>query len=347
MEFFVNLNKLFSKNFKLWFRFLKKEVISWHSFTNYSTMRKLIPSLALIIAPFVNLNAQTPNFNSQTNWSLNKKELRFGIGATQLMGDLGGAWGVGRPNSLHDWDWQAIRYGANIGYRYRFLPMFATTTSLNFHQLRGDDKWSEEIIRNKRNLHVRNNAIELSQRFDVIVFWKDKFGSIFNLPGNYSKKQMSIQVYGFAGLGIMYHNPQAMDQDGNWTSLRPLKTEGQEKPYSPVTLTMPMGVGFRWGVGRMWRVGFEASYVKTFSDYLDDVSTTYTDPSNLASPTAVYLANPAFPHPSFAPGQQRGNPGHKDAFYHFNVIITKNLTFKDYGRQRSRKVVSAAGKYRV
>jgi hypothetical protein len=310
-------------------------------------MRKLIPSLALLIAPFTAMHAQTPNFNSQTNWSINKKELRFGIGATQLLGDLGGSYGAGRPYSLKDWDWEAVRYGATFGYRYRFLPMFATSTNLSFHQLRADDKWSEEIMRNKRNLHVRNNAIELSQRLDFIFFWKDKFGSIFNLPGNYSKKTMSIQAYAFTGLGLMYHNPKAMDQNGDWTALRPLKTEGQEKPYSPVTLTIPTGVGFRVGLGRMWRIGFEAAFVKTFSDYIDDVSTTYTDPSNLSSPTAVYLANPAFPHPSFGPGQQRGRPDYKDAFLHGNVIITKNLTYKDYGKERKRKTVVSGGRYRV
>ena len=74
------------------------------------------------------LNAQHANFNSQRNWSLHKKELQIGIGATQFNGDLGGAEGIGRDYSLKDIDWPSTGVAFWLGYRQRFHPYFATTT---------------------------------------------------------------------------------------------------------------------------------------------------------------------------------------------------------------------------
>jgi hypothetical protein len=92
----------------------------------------------------------------------------------------------------------------------------------------------------------------------------------------------------------------------------------------------------------------EVSYVKTFSDYIDDVSTVYADPASFSSEAAAYLSNPAVGNPWFAPGYQRGDSKQKDAYYHLNLIITKNLTFKDYGRQRSRNgAIKPRARYKV
>ena len=113
-------------------------------------------------------------------------------------------------------------------------------------------------------------------------------------------------------------------------------------------MTMPFGLGFRIGVGRAWRLGMEISYVKTFSDYMDDVSTTYADPNSFPSDVEAYFSNPAIGNPTFAPGNQRGDSNQKDAYYHLNLIATKNLTFRDYGRQRSKKsATKPRGRYKV
>lgn len=308
-------------------------------------MKKTI-SLFFFFSFFFAIHAQHANFNSQRNWSLHKKELQIGIGATQFNGDLGGAEGIGRDYSLKDIDWPATGVAFWLGYRQRFHPYFATTSSLCVFNLKGADSLSEEPMRNARNLHFKSFAIEIQQRLEFIFAANEKFGSTFNLPGHYTKKNRSQQYYVFAGIGLCYFNPRAQNSDGEWVSLRPLRTENQEDPYSPITLTMPFGVGFRMGVSRMWRVGVELSYVKTFSDYMDDVSTVYADPVNL-SPQAAALANPAVGNPSFDPGQKRGDPNQKDAYYHMNIVVTRNLTYKDYGRQRTKLKLKALGKYKV
>jgi hypothetical protein len=291
----------------------------------------------------LSLDAQHANFNSQRNWSLHKKELQIGIGATQFNGDLGGAEGIGRDYSLKDIDWPSTGVAFWLGYRQRFHPYFATTTSFCVFNLKGDDALSEEPSRNARNLHFRSLGIEVQQRLEFIFAANEKFGSTFNLPGQYSKKSRSQQYYVFGGLGLCYFNPKAQNADGDWVALRNLRTENQDKPYSPLTFTIPMGIGFRMGISKMWRVGLELAYVKTFTDYMDDVSTNYADPSLLSSEGA-YFSNPDSP---YTIGDKRGDPNQKDAYYHMNVVFTRNITYKDYGRQRFKKDLKGIGKYKV
>ena len=125
--------------------------------------------------------AQHANFNSQRNWSLHKKELQIGFGATQFNGDLGGAEGIGRDYSLKDIDWPSTGVAFWLGYRQRFHPYFATTSSLCVFNLKGDDQYSEEPSRNARNLHFKSFAIELQQRLEFIFAAKEQFGSTYNL----------------------------------------------------------------------------------------------------------------------------------------------------------------------
>lgn len=295
------------------------------------------------------LRGQHANFNSQRNWSLHKKELQIGIGATQFNGDLGGAEGIGRDYSLKDINWPATGVAFWLGYRQRFHPYFATTSSFCVFNLKGADSLSANANRNARNLHFKSLGIEIQQRIEWIFAANEKFGSTFNLPGNYSKKNRSQQYYIFGGIGLCYFNPRAMNPNtGEWTSLRKLRTEGQEKAYSPVTLTIPAGIGFRMGLSRMWRVGIELAYVKTFTDYMDDVSTYYADPTVLMQTGAEDFGNMADPSDAtFAPGQQRGDSDQKDAYYHMNVVFTRNLTYKDYGKQRKKLNLKSMGRYKV
>lgn len=281
---------------------------------------------------------QHTNFNTQRNWSLNKKEILFGFGATQFTGDLGGRNQIGKDYSLRDIDFPSTSLGGMIGYRFRFHPFWATSTVLNIGMLKGDDALTNEVIRESRNLSFRTMYYELTQRIEVILFANEKFGARYKLPGHKGFKNHNEQIYVFSGVGVSYFNPKAQ-YNGSWVALRPLKTEGQgleggAKETLPVTATIPFGIGMRFGIGRMWRLGIEATYVKTFSDYIDDVHGVYYDPAKLSSPEAQYLSNPAINNTSwFAPGQQRGDK-QKDAYYTLNLVVARNITYKDYAKQR-------------
>jgi len=307
----------------------------------------------VVAASTATVHAQHTNFNTQRNWSLNKKEIMFGFGATQFTGDLGGRDRIGTDYSLVDIDLPSTSIGGMIGFRYRFHPYWATTTSLNIGRLKGDDALTNEVIRESRNLHFRSVVVELHQRIECIVFANEKFGARYKLPGHKGFKDHNEQIYLFTGVGINYFNPKAR-YNGSWTALRPLNTEGQgldpmmvypgenkepflytpPKQYLPITATIPFGIGMRFGVGRMWRFGLEATYVKTFSDYIDDVHGYYYDPTKLGSPEAAHLSNPSETNTTwFAPGQMRGQK-QKDAYYYVNFVVQRNVTYKDYAKQR-------------
>ena len=205
-------------------------------------------TLAIISSFFLisTLSAQHVNFNSQKNWSLNKKELQFGFGATQFNGDLGGGPTEGIDNSPKDIDWKSTGISGMVGFRYRFHPLFSTSSTLSFSTLKGDDKYSEETVRKARNLHFKSGVLEFQQKLEFIVFSKEQFSPTYNSPGAQAVKNRNQQYYIFGGLGVAYHNPKALYQ-GDWVALRPLMTEGQDKAYSPFVLTIPMGIGL--GVG--------------------------------------------------------------------------------------------------
>lgn len=301
---------------------------------------KLLTGLVLLLSAGFTYGQHT-NFNSQRNWSLNKKEVMFGGGATQFLGDLGGRDQVGKDYSLADLDLPSTSWNAMVGYRYRFHPYWATSSVLNVGMVRGNDALTNEVIRESRNLHFRSLVIEYSQRIECIIVANEKFGARYKIPGMKGFKNRNEQIYLFTGVGATYFNPKAMF-NGSWTALRPLRTEGQglatgPDEYLPVTVTIPFGIGLRMGIGRMWRLGIEATYVKTFSDYIDDVSGVYYDPSELASqvgPTAAYLSNPAVENSTwFAAGQQRGDK-QKDAYFYLNLVFARNITYKDYAQAR-------------
>jgi hypothetical protein len=76
-------------------------------------------------------------------------------------------------------------------------------------------------------------------------------------------------------------------------------------------------------------VSFEAGFRKTFTDYIDDVSGNYPDPSTLSA-LAVQLSfrgNEINKDATFPTGGQRGNPAQKDYYYFGLLKLHANLGF--------------------
>ncbi len=301
--------------------------------------------------------AQFSNFNTQKNWSMNKKEVVFGGGATQFLGDLGGQNGVGKDYSLADMDLaRATSYNFTLGFRYRFHPNFATTSSINVGRYRASDYFTEAVGREQRKIDIKSTLITLYQRYEYIVFANEKVGKRNNIPGLKGMKDKNSQVYIYTGAGLAYYAPQgASNNKYEGTYLRNLHTEGQGLPgsegksYKVVTAIVPFGVGYRVGIGRMWRVAFEATYFKTFTDYMDDVSSTYYSyKANevSTSPEAIYFTNPAEEGPwqSVRDGDKRGDK-QKDAFFYFNITFAKNVTYKSYDRGKAIKWKGVRAKF--
>ena len=289
---------------------------------------------ALLLTVATETFAQSNYFNSSRNWAFNKKEVYFGISGTQFLGDLGGGEGDGRQLSPADMNWQSTRAGFNAGFRYRFAPRFATKTNINVGWVSGADSLSSNEYRNSRNLHFRSMIVELSQQLEFIFWYSENVKSSKKAMGSYFNN--SSQAYLFAGFGAFYYNPKAQYQ-GEWLALRPLGTEGQNisdgpAPYSPISFSVPMGIGFKTTISPFWRIGFEISYHKTFTDYIDDVSGRfYHDFAALEAnnPLSLALADRHNANSQwFGPGVRRGNAEDNDAMIFFNVHAIYNLSYK-------------------
>jgi hypothetical protein len=274
-------------------------------------------------------HSQNLNLNTQKNWAMNKKEISIGFGATSFLGDLGGGNQTGSKYSLKDIDLNSTHIEGSLSFRYRFRPHFATSTMVNVGMLRGSDAQTAEPIRNKRNLSFRSFFAMISQRFEIIVLANERLGR---------RSEHNEQLYLIGGIGAMYFNPKAY-YDGAWVELHGMHTGGQGLPggpsmYKRITATIPLGIGFRMGINRLWRIGVEATYVKTFSDYIDDVRGDYYDPTIIGATygsQAEYLSNPSDTPDAYNPGSRRGGK-QNDAFFYVNIMLTRNITYKSFTR---------------
>lgn len=272
-----------------------------------------------------------PLFSSAQLWKRSRAEFYGGAGATNFLGDLGGANAIG-TNGFKDLDLPATRPVFQVGYSYRFTKQTQLQLSLDYGYLYGSDKFTQEEFRSNRNLTFRSTVYQFDAKY-CLNLSKQRAGHIYNLRGVRGMKNIQIISYLFAGVGLFYFNPKGPDPDGNWVALHPLSTEGEEiyasrSKYHRLQPNIPVGFGFKWLVTRDFMVGLEYTLHKTFTDYIDDCSTTYPDYKTLANvkgQQAVYFSNPAPKDSklhSTEPNMQRGDPSNKDS-YMFAVLTIR------------------------
>lgn len=297
-------------------------------------MKNILTALLLISTTFAFSQGRSA-FHKSRNWEQNKYEVYFSLGATTFLGDLGGLNREGTQKSVVDMDLMSTRMGGSAGYRYRIGPRWATSSQIFFGMVSGDDAHTEEIIRRSRNLSFRSPILEIGQRIEFVIYANEQNGRQRSKVLKTTRNNVADVLYVFTGATGFFFNPQTKI-NGAWTNLRDLKTEGQGLPggadeYSRFNASIPLGIGFKFGISDYWRLGIEVSYNKTFTDYIDDVSTNYYDPEILDAQigsNAVYAANPSIEnHGWFAPGNQRGNPKDKDAYIYTSITLTRNITY--------------------
>ncbi|MCX6271759.1 MAG: DUF6089 family protein [Bacteroidetes bacterium] len=261
------------------------------------------------------------------------REVSFSIGATNLIGELGGANRIGSEAfSLRDFDFPAVRPTIGGGYGFQILNRASLKTNLVIGYMRGNDKFTQYASRRQRNINYRSILIEFSQQFEYMLTQGKQTRTAYNLRmqrKKFSLKNIPFTTYLFAGVGFFYFNPQNMDKHGVWRNVKQYHTEGEgfvptRKNYSLFQFCIPMGIGIKYPLGKGYSLGFEYGFRKTFTDYLDDASMTYFDEDFLRQhygQVAVDLSNPASKEALLylRPGQQRGDPRDKD-FYLFALI---------------------------
>jgi hypothetical protein len=177
-------------------------------------------------------------------------------------------------------------FGTDITFKVAQNIRFRSMLSVG--QVRGDDASSADpnddkaIFRYARNLHFRNTLVEVAQHivYDLVP-GKGRF-----------YRRASTVPYIFTGTAVFMSNPKARvpEADGNqWVALRPLETEG--KKYSAVSIAIPVGVGVRFKLGDRLDIAVEGCLRFTLTDYIDDVSGKYADPTTLSSDLAKKMSN--------------------------------------------------------
>lgn len=282
-------------------------------------------------------------------FSIQNLELVTGLGGTTFMGDLGGSTGKG-TRFIKDYNFKSIRPILSVGGKLRTKSFFAFEADLNYGYLSGADKYSKEPIRFNRNLSFRSPIIEFTTTAQVYI-GRRKLNNLYKIKstrGRRSSFNLDPHPYVFAGLGFLRFNPQAK-YEGKWVDLQPLGTEGQGlKPgfekYSRNAFVIPFGIGVRNAVTKYFNIGLEICMRKSFTDYIDDVSTVYYDNDAIREArgdVAAYLADPnngTVPNATlpdgYGMGAQRGGAKYND-YYGF-VLISANYRLSKISSSRSK-----------
>lgn len=252
-----------------------------------------------------------------------------GVGASNYLGDIGGKEKT-RRDFVYDMKLAKTRFNVNAFARYKWMSNVYIKGAFDFIRVEGDDKLTTNPARRYRNLNFRNNLYALSLTGEW-VFYEDPD------LGNTYRYRNSFRSYLFAGFSAFYHDPKGF-YNGQWIKLRPLQTEGVM--YSPISFAIPTGLGFYFTFNKRHRIGFEATYWKTFTDYIDDISSNYPSvppKDNLSRAMSLrtpelgpqaYKDNPAV-YLSHNWGNKRGDKTHKDA------VLTMSLTYSYVIRGKS------------
>ena len=241
----------------------------------------------------------------------------------QEFGILGGTgYYIGDMNSTH---FNNLRVAGGITYRKNFDRRFTFKSSALYTNVYANDENSKDAIKVNRNLKFKSDIIELSGQIEFNFLAYETGNSLYNWT-----------PFIFTGVSIFNYNPQAEGSDGQWYDLQELGTEGQgttsfpnRKKYSLTQLSVPFGGGVKIGVSDNFNIIIEYGLRKTFTDYIDDVSTTYVGIPSEFTNIAIELADQSIDGPQLA-GIARGDETNKD-WYSFSGIT---LSFRLQGKTK-------------
>lgn len=233
------------------------------------------------------------------------------LGASNYVGDL--VPGIVELGETHG----AIGLYGQVGLH----PYLSFRASLMYGKISGSDENNTDVQLRARNLSFQSTIIEGS----------------FQLIGHLLGGKRAFDPYVFVGVAGFRFNPKAQYQS-DWVELQPLGTEGQgivfggERKYRRVQLAIPVGGGFQFHTKNSLVWGVEMGYRKTFTDYLDDVSTVYPNRGRLLAANgelAVALSdrsgeltgNDGF----MQEGTERGGSDYKDGYFFLGLTVGLQL----------------------
>ena len=277
-------------------------------------MKRIIILLTVVLTTLLN------PFYSQYNF-----DVGINFGGTGFLGDIGGTSEIAK-GFLGDIVLKQTNITSGIYGRYKINSKIHINSGINYVKISGDDANSVGP-RAWRNLRFQNQLFELNSCLEYTFFRINDLGG----TGRY---RTSLNLYAFVGGSVFYHNPKGASLENanspikEWESLRPLKTEGQETPYSSISFSTPYGLGAIVKTATFYKFGIYFRYMKNYTDYLDDISTVYAHNASEGNIANQYNG-PEEQTVSFATGQIRGNPKNLDDIFMLNLSFSKIISSKN------------------
>ena len=284
--------------------------------------------LLLIFAKLNVVNARPVHHSVWSNQSKHSKNyFDFGIST-----GLGNYYGDIVPTFF---SFRQLHPDMGIFARYNIGNYFALRSTFIYGAISGDDKYYNNPA---RNLSFRSNLAELSATAEINLRSFHAF----------DRRKNNFTPFLFFGIALFHFNPETQ-YDNQWIYLQPLGTEGQGispvygNKYSLFGVSLPIGGGLKYRMETSYNhyitIGAEFGIRKTFTDYLDDVSTSHvgaawydsvkayngTMAANLAWREDEYYAahgRPEILKGSYVPDVRRGNQNNKDWYYFGNITIS-------------------------
>jgi hypothetical protein len=218
--------------------------------------------------------------------------------------------------------------------RYNFNESFSLKLQVVSTELHADDANSSFDVLKQRNLRFFSPLLDASLRFE----WQ--------FLENLLEYEQAIRPYVAFGGSFFTFKPQA-HYKGQIYELQPLHTEGQglpsfpdRKPYNLYNASVVGGLGLKFVLNEDITIGLDFSIHYTFTDYLDDVSTTYPSYQELAFNYGVLSADISYQVDDFFNLEQtsplgtaiRGNPNLNDFFFITGINLSYNLFNPDRGK---------------
>lgn len=190
---------------------------------------------------------------------------------------------------------------------------FNKRVAVRLSAFRGQLFASDQVIQfeTDRMLKFRSNITDISVQME------------FNfLPYFTGSLKEYLTPYIFGGFSAFFFNPKS---DG--VELREIGTEGQlvgflgRDKYPNYSFGVPFGLGVKYSLTDRIGLTVEWGARKIFTDYLDDVSTTYyLDGPNINPNDIEQLLSD--PTRSKLPEMQRGDPGNNDWYFFSGITIS-------------------------
>lgn len=259
-----------------------------------------------VLGPLVIVLLLLPDFaDAQSFYAVRRERstiLTVGTGAAAYFGEM-----------VNPGEFGKTRYNILVGGEYYFTNRISGRAELTYFRIAGSDALADDD-RKERNLSFFSGNLELSATGTISLF---PMGQRFY-------QRPKLNVFAFAGIGLLYMNPKAERQNGESVALQPLQTEGVK--YSRLQPVIPYGLGIKYMFDPFFNVIVEGGYRITFTDYLDDVSSErYPDPASLKSDLSRELSDrrrEIAPDFVVQPGVgKRGNPDNNDGYFLLNVKI--------------------------